>query len=77
MQVAKAIMAKAAVSFIDSKKKLPESVTKVRPMAIMPTMAASRMIVLKLNKVRKLGAVAAPMMHTAIKIKTKAITKGE
>ena len=58
--VAKAIMHKAAVSFIDKRKKFPDKVTNVRPIAMMPTRAASRIIVLKLNKVRKFGAVTIP-----------------
>ena len=77
MQVAKAIIAKAAVSFIDNKKKFPDRVTNVSPMAMMPTIAASRMIVLKLKSVKKFGAVAAPIMQTAMKIPTIKITSGE
>ena len=41
-------------------KKFPDKVTNVRPIAMMPTRAASRIIVLKLNKVRKFGAVTIP-----------------
>jgi hypothetical protein len=58
--VAKAIIHNAAVSFIDNKKKFPDNVTNVRPIAIIPTRAASRIIVLRLNKVRKFGAVTIP-----------------
>ena len=41
-----------AVSFNDNKKKFPESVTKVSPMAMMPYKAASLMIALKFVIVR-------------------------
>ena len=67
----------AAVSFIDSRKKLPDRVTKVRPTAMMPTSAASRMIVFKLNSVRKLGAVTMPKMNTTRNKMTSPITSGE
>ena len=42
----------AAVSLRDNKKKFPERVTKVKPIAIMPYKAASLMIVLKLKIVK-------------------------
>ena len=41
-----------AVSFSESKKKFPESVTKVNPIAIMPYNAASLIIALKFVRVR-------------------------
>ena len=70
-------MQRAAISFIDSRKKFPERVTKVRPTPMMPTRAASRMIVFALNRVKKLGVVRAPDKRTTSKNAMRAIVAGE
>tara|TARA_X000001036_G_scaffold150646_1_gene143113 strand:+ start:925 stop:1200 length:276 start_codon:yes stop_codon:yes gene_type:complete len=77
IEVANAIIARAAVSFKDSRKKFPERVTNVRPMAIIPTKAASLTIVFKLKYVRKFGAVTIPKINTAKKSTTSPRTKAE
>jgi hypothetical protein len=77
MDVAKAMTHSAAVSFMDNKKKFPDSVTNVRPIAMMPTSAASLIIVLKLNHVRKFGAVTIPATNTNTSTATIKITSGE
>ena len=75
--VAKQMMDRAAISFIDRRKKFPERVTKVSPIAMMPTSAASRMIVFTLNQVRKSSVKMAPAMNTSRNNPTMAMTSGE
>ncbi|MYJ87146.1 MAG: hypothetical protein F4044_05460 [Rhodobacteraceae bacterium] len=67
----------AAVSFIERRKKFPDKVTNVKPIAIIPTSAASLMIVLKLKMVKKFGAVAIPTIKTTRNRPIRQTTKAE